>query len=176
MMINQSAVRPYVKAIFALALRDQQLTQWQDILKLLATVATECKKKSILKNPKIGRSQVLNLFCDASQDFPEASNLVRILAKREKLGLLPDIASSYQQRLFEHQKILEAKIVTASELNTTQKEQLTAALQKRYQQQIFPHYQIDNKLIGGMVVYINNQMIDGSIVGLLQRLKQNLIS
>lgn len=44
MIVDLTAARPYAKAIFALASRDQQFYEWQNALKTLATAATECKK------------------------------------------------------------------------------------------------------------------------------------
>ena len=160
------ATKPYTKAIFALALRDQQLLEWKNTLAVLAAAVIECKK--------IGCKQELDFFCDISKSFPMAINLLRLLAERKKLETLPDIALEFQQLLFEHEKTLEAKVITTCELSIKQKEKLTKALQQRYQQQILLRCQIDNKLIGGAVVYIAGQIIDGSIKGMLQRLKQSL--
>lgn len=173
-MENLSPARPYAKAIFALALRDQQFSEWQKALNIFAAIAGECKKRFLLNNPRVGRKQELDFFCDATENFPMAYNLVRMLAERKKLEILPDIALSYQQLLFEHEKTLEAKVVTTCELSAQQKEQLLKALQQRYQQRILLRCQIDSKLIGGAVIYIDGRVIDGSIKGMLQRLKQNL--
>ncbi|CAL7963368.1 ATP synthase subunit delta [Gammaproteobacteria bacterium] len=174
MTIDLTAARPYAKAIFALALRDRQFYEWQNALNTLATVTTECKKRFLLNNPRVGRKQELEFFSGTSEDFPVAYNLVRVLAERKNIGILPDIAASYKQLLFEHEKILEAKVVTACELSTVQKEQLVKALQERTQHQILLQCQIDTTLIGGAVVYVDGQVIDGSIKGMLQRLKQSL--
>jgi len=176
MITNSTIARPYIKAIFALALRDHKLTEWQNALNTLALAATECKKIFLLKNPKISSKQKIAFFYDVSKNFPPAMSLVQVLAERKKLEILPSIAAGYQELLFKHEKILPAKIVTTCELTANQKEQLTTALQKRYQHKILLQCQINSKLIGGAIIYIADQVIDGSIKGMLQRLKQNLIS
>lgn len=172
-----ATARPYSKAIFALALRDQKLPEWQQALNNLALVATECKKRSLLKNPEIDTKQKLSFFYEVSKKFPAITNLIHILADRKKLEILPEIADGYQKLFFEHEKILPAKVETAHELTTGQKEQLTRALQKRFKQysEILLQYQINKELIGGAIIYIAGQVIDGSIKGMLERLKQNLI-
>lgn len=174
MAIDLGSIRPYAKAIFALALRDQNFYQWQNVLNVLAIIATECKKNSLLNNPNIGRKKELDFFYEASEKFPMAYNLVCILADKKKLEILPDIAFVYQQLLLGYEKTLEAKIVATRELTVMQKERLIKALQERYQHKILLQCQIDPKLIGGAVIYISGQIIDGSIKGMLQRLKQNL--
>jgi F-type H+-transporting ATPase subunit delta len=175
MIVNSTAVQPYTKAIFAIALLDKKLEEWQTTLNLLALTAVECKKRFLINNPKVGRKQEIEFFCDASANLPATYNLVRILAERKKLEILPSIAAGYQQLLFEHKRILEARVVTTRELTSIQKEKLTKALQQRFQQQISLQCQIDDKLIGGAIINIAGQVIDGSIKGMLCRLKQSLL-
>jgi F-type H+-transporting ATPase subunit delta len=175
MLANSAIARPYAKAVFALAMCDQKLEEWQNTLKTFALVAAECKKRDLLNNPGVGRKQEVGFFHDASKNFPDALNLIHILSERKKLEILPNISSSYQKLFFEHKNILEAKIVTAHELNSEQKEKLANALQQHYKQQISAQYQINNKLIGGAVIHVADQLIDGSIKGKLQRLKHSLL-
>lgn len=178
MITNLTTARPYSKAIFALALRDKTLPEWQHALNNLALVAIECKKRFLLKNPGISDKQKLSFFHEISKNFPVATNLIRILTERKKLEILPEIADGYQKLFFEHEKILPVKVETTHELTLGQKERLTTTLQKRFQQnnKILLQYQINKELIGGAVIYIADQVIDGSIKGMLQRLKQNLVN
>jgi F-type H+-transporting ATPase subunit delta len=175
MLTNLATVRSYAKAIFAVATCKQQFTVWQNALTTLALVVRECQKKNLLNNPKITSKQKLPLFCSVIKDFPAANNLVYILAEHRKLELLPEINAYYKQLLLEHEQTLEAKVITAYELTIEQKEKLSLALQQRYQRKILLRCQLDTQLIGGAVVHIANQVIDGSVKGMLQRLKQELI-
>src|SRR3990172_11957301 len=175
MITNLTTAKPYAKAIFNLALRNQQLLEWQHLLKMLTIVALECKKRKLLINPQINSEQKIDFFSDVINKSPEATNLVALLAMRKKLALLPDISSVYQALLLAHNKILEVKIISAYELTITQKEQFLTALQQRYKCEISLQCLIDTKLIGGAVVYIADKVIDGSIKGLLQNLKHNLL-
>lgn len=165
-MENPTNARPYAKAIFAIALCGGQFSKWQDTLEKLAAIVAECKKRLLSNNPIF--------FHGMLENFPEAINLVNMLTERKKLGILPDIAIEFRKLVLEHKKILEAKITTTCELSAAQKEKIINALQKRYQRQILLQCQIDDKLIGGGVIYIAGQVIDGSIKGMLHRLKQSL--
>ena len=48
MATNLTTARPYAKAIFDLALRNQQLLEWQRLLKTLTMVTLECDEKLFL--------------------------------------------------------------------------------------------------------------------------------
>lgn len=150
-MSNYDA-RPYCKAIFALALREQNFQNWQTALDKL----------------------VLNKFDEAISEFLPIANLLSLLLQNNKLDLLPCIAINFKKLVLEYQNIIEAKVVSVLELNNLQKEQLKKALEKRYLAQILLKYEIDSALIGGAVIYIRDQVIDGSIKTALHGLKQSL--
>lgn len=176
MSIFQTKARPYAKAIFNLALEQDQLSMWQDTLKMLAVIASECEKNKLLDSPQVSAAEKISFFADVIKQAPEAiSNLVRLLVERKKLNLLPDIAASYRQLFFAHNNILEATIISAYELAAEQKERLLGALRKRYQKEILLECHVDATLIGGAVMQVEDRVIDGSVRGMLQRLKQNLL-
>ena len=102
----------------------------------------------------------------------EAANLVNMLTERKKLEILPYISAIFKKLVLAHKKILEAKIITTCELSLAQKEKIISALERRYKNKILLQCQVDSELIGGGVIYIDGQVIDGSIRGMLQRLKQ----
>lgn len=175
MISNLTTARPYAKTVFSLALRNQQFSKWQSTLDSLAIATVECQKRNLLNNPNVEHRQILDVFFCILGDFPEAINLVRILATHKKLNILPSIALAYKQLCLEHEQILEAIVISSQELNTNQKERLITALQKRYKYNILLQCKIDPKLLGGAIIYVAGQVIDGSIKSMLQRLQEQLM-
>lgn len=167
-MSNQDA-RPYCKAIFALALREQNFREWQDILDELAVIV--CSTSLGPVDCAAGQQASIDAIM---AKFPPAVNLLSILLQNNKLDLLPYIAINFKKLFLEHQKTTEAKIVTVIELSDSQKQQLKQALEERYKAKILLKYEIDSALIGGVVIYIQDQVIDGSIKTALHCLKQSL--
>lgn len=175
MSILLTQARPYAKAIFSLALEHDQLSQWQDTLKMLAVITIECKINHLLDSPKITATEKIDFFADVIKQAPDIiGNLVKLLVERKKLFLLPDIAESYRKLLLAYNKILEVKIISAYELSLNQKEQLIKGVKERYQSDILLQCHTDATLIGGAVLYIEDRVIDGSIIGMLQRLKKRI--
>jgi F-type H+-transporting ATPase subunit delta len=166
---------PYAKAIFDLALHDNKLSEWHQILKMMAEVALVCKENQLLDNPKVNATQEIDFFAEIINQSPEAMNLIRLLAERKKLSMLPEVAAGYQKLFFANNKMLEVEVFSASELTSVQKERLLSALNQRYQGEILLQYHVDEKLIGGAVMHIEDKVIDSSISGMLQLLKQNLL-
>lgn len=174
MAINFTSAKPYAKAVFDLALSNDQIMVWKSVLEELALVSVECKKHGLLSDPKVGVEKKVAFFLEAASRLPAAMSLVELLAERKRLTLLPDIADCYQKLFLAHSKILEVRVVSACELSDMQKERLHGVLCQRYGGEILLHYCIDANLIGGAVISISDHIIDHSIKGMLLNLKQNL--
>lgn len=71
-------------------------------------------------------------------------------------------------------KQVVAYVRAATELTQQQREQLAASLQRIYDKPVTVHVQIDTSLLAGVVIRIGDDVIDGSAVGRLRRLRQSL--
>ncbi|MGV9415547.1 F0F1 ATP synthase subunit delta [Nocardia sp. NPDC003693] len=80
---------------------------------------------------------------------------------------LSDLAASLRDQIVAH-------VRAASALTTQQREQLAASLQRIYDKPVTVHVQEDPSLLAGVVVRVGDDLIDGSAVGRLQRLRQSL--
>ncbi len=80
---------------------------------------------------------------------------------------LSDLAASLRKQIVAH-------VRAATELTPQQREQLAASLQRIYDKPITVHVQVDPSLLAGVVVHVGDDVIDGSAVGRLQRLRQSL--
>jgi F-type H+-transporting ATPase subunit delta len=69
---------------------------------------------------------------------------------------------------------LVATVTVSSALDSNQVERLRSSLAKTYGQQIRLNVEVDSSIIGGMVVQIAGEIIDGSVSSRLQNLKLQL--
>lgn len=168
-----TAARPYAKAIFELALEKKQLQFWHETLSGLAQIINAGEDGRWLDSPLLDFTQKMGFFAGVVGKDPLVANLVKILAERKKLSLLPEIAFSYQQLFFQQQGILEVKLVTASSLDQDQEERLLTELKQRYRNEIILQHTVDPGLIGGAVMYVGDKVTDLSMRGMLQSLKRS---
>ena len=66
-----------------------------------------------------------------------------------------------------------ARVTTAEELNDSQRETLAGKLQQIYGREIAIHSEVDPSLLGGMVVRVGDEVIDGSTRGKLARMRSD---
>ncbi|RMI31642.1 F0F1 ATP synthase subunit delta [Nocardia stercoris] len=80
---------------------------------------------------------------------------------------LSDLAASLRKQIVAH-------VRAAIDLTPQQRESLAGSLQRLYDRPITVHVQVDPSLLAGVVVRVGDDVIDGSALGRLQRLRQTL--
>jgi F-type H+-transporting ATPase subunit delta len=169
--------RPYANAIFELALEEDKLKEWSDTLKLLGLIADDPAMRPVISNPLISKDQLVKLFNDvAGKLSEEANNLLEELAARKRLGIMPAISGVYENCLADRERTIDVKVVSAFPIDEGRLKKLQAALQGYLKRQVNMRFAVDRELIGGVVIYAGNQVIDASLRGKLNRLSERLCS
>lgn len=176
MIENYTLARPYAKAIFATALAGNSLANWTDFLKTSVKILEEFKRAYVVFNFGLNRKQRLEILksIDSTFVFSQQENLLKLLLKRKRLRLLPEITFLYEQLRMEHEGILEVRVQTAAALTAAHEKQLADALQNKFKRKIIFKVTLDPTLIGGAILRIGDQVIDGSVQGILQRFNRLL--
>lgn len=118
------------------------------------------------------RSLVRNLFSDKVSPVTELLTeqaLLRTVGRGAgyRLDELVRLAAERRERSV-------AYVTSASELSAEQRQQLEEKLDRLYGRRIAVHLEIDPRLVGGLVVRIGDEVIDGSAVGRIDTLRRQL--
>ena len=106
----------------------------------------------------------------------ELRNLVAVLINNDRIGEVREVASAWRAEMQERLGIRQAEIVTARQLNESERAELIAGVGKLAGARIEPTFKLDPGIIGGTVVRIGSTVWDGSVRGRLARLKEALVS
>jgi F-type H+-transporting ATPase subunit delta len=168
--------RPYATAAFEYAHQKNVLPAWEAMLAAAADVVRDPAVTKLLMDPRFTDEQLTKLFYEvlASMLDQEMKNFISLLAEKNRLSLLPDIAELFKASRAALEKIVAVKLTTAVELNEAMKNKMKEALIKRLQQQILLECEVDPSLIGGAIIDAENIVIDGSVRGQLKRLLESL--
>jgi F-type H+-transporting ATPase subunit delta len=168
--------RPYANAIFDLAHGGKVLERWSRALTQLAAVSEESAVRRMIEAPdltaEVKAGKVIELLGDELD--VHGRNLVRLLARNKRLGLLGEIREQFEHRKAEAEKVLDVEVVSAFELTTEQSERLRDVLQRRFSKEINLSGRVDPDVIGGVVIRAGDTVIDGSIRGRLGKLAETL--
>jgi len=173
---KQTLARPYAEAVFELAKGQNRLKNWSDMLGFIAAVAADERMMRIAGDPRVDRAGFLDLFlgvCEQRVD-EQGANFVRLLVDNRRLALLPEIVAQYEALKAEAEARVEATVISAFPLEAAQLGSLGAALKRRLGREVNLTAQVDQALLGGVVIRAGDLVIDGSVRGRLADLASHL--
>ena len=101
-------------------------------------------------------------------------NFLKTLADRGHLDEIEEMFLDFERGYKERNNILEAKAVTAVAMTEEQVENVKNSLKEKYGKTIVLETSVDPSIIGGMVLYVGNKMLDASIKAKFEGLKKHL--
>ena len=106
---------------------------------------------------------------------PIVAKMIVLLAERDRLLLLPDIARAYGDRLMDHLKVIRGEVTTAIELPPDRLRALEQGLTQSTGRKVVLESRVDPSIIGGVVTRLGSTVYDGSVATQLQKIRQSLI-
>jgi F-type H+-transporting ATPase subunit delta len=164
--------RPYAEAVFRMAKGENDLAGWSSRVATLAAIVSDAQLAALIADPAVSSDRVASLIIEvAGADLGErGSNFVKVLAENGRLTVLPEIAAQFETLKANAEGTLEATITSAQELTQAQIDDLVAGLKTKFNRAVNVQVAVDPELIGGAVIAIGDQVIDGSVKGRLQRM------
>ena len=166
--------RPYAKAAFEVAMADNGLENWSNMLAVVAAVTQDDAVASMLSSPALASEQLAQSLidiCDEELDS-KAQNFIRLLAENKRLTLLPEISNLFDILKADQEKSVDVEITTAFEISSDVSKKLAQALKTRLQRDINLSTRVNQSLIGGAVIRAGNTVIDNSVRGKLSKLAE----
>jgi F-type H+-transporting ATPase subunit delta len=171
-----TTARPYAKAIFALARKNNTLADTAAGLTLGAEVVAHPSVHALLGSPHVTAAQLSELVngVAGSKLDEHGRNFITLLALNRRLGFLPEIAALFAQMKAEVENAVDVEVTSATALSPDQESRYAAALQKKLGRSVRLRTRVDQGLLGGAVLRAGDLVIDGSIKGRLERLATEL--
>ncbi len=170
--------RPYAKAAFSLAQEGDSaaLKSWQDMLVLASAIAADNSLAGLLDNPLVAPAQAVELLTATGADrFDERFKaFLGVLGANRRLPLLTEVTALFNRLKQAAEQRLLVRVVVAQALSEEQASRMTEALTRRFKCAIELESEIDPQVLGGAVIYAGDQVIDGSLLGRLNKLSSAL--
>ena len=171
-----AAARRYAEAAFEVALEHDQLDRWKEDLAVAAEILGRPDVAPVVDSPAIplGQRQAVVAALLGSRIQPGALRLVDLLVARGRVGVLPRVAEEYARRLNSHRGVVMATVTSAVPLTADE----TAAIRTRVEAMadagVELRTEVEPDLLGGLTVQVRDQLLDASIRGRLERLRDQL--
>ena len=173
--------KTYGEALYEIAMEsgeDKALELMEEIRCVNQVLEQNPQFDELMKHPGIPKQDKLRVVEDVFQGrvSDELAGLLKIVVSKERYKDLPDIFAYFTDRVKEQQKIGVAYVTTAVKLDEGQKNALEAKLlQTSGYKKVELHYDVDSSIIGGMIIRINDRVVDSSIRTKLDDLTKQLL-
>lgn len=132
--------------------------------------------KNFLSHPVIPFNEKEDLINAVFQGrIKECSlNLLFILLEKNKINLIDTIQYCYEESMDDAQNVLKIGVVSAVEVDEDLKAKLKEKLEKKLQKNVKFDFEINPDIIAGLVLKIQDKIVDGSMAAKLQGFKKSV--
>jgi F-type H+-transporting ATPase subunit delta len=175
---KKTVAKRYAKALFELVSADDQLEQTYQELVALRTVfeqnvglqralsgtnLSQDQKKSMIEELKDGSSKLV-------------ANLIQMVFDYGRMGEMAAIIDEFEAQYDQLHKRVHADVVSAVQLDENRRQKLADALAERLgANEVILNQTVDPKIIGGLIVKVGSQTLDGSLKTKLGKIRQLLV-
>ena len=173
-----SAVSTYAEALFAAAKERNELEEvLEELQDFTALVRDNEELREFFYSPQINereRRQAIDALTEGTKT--STRNFLKVLSDNGRTESLEDIVRRYGELVEEHFKRVEVELTTAVELSGSLedriKERLGNILEGR---EVILQTNVDPDLLGGAVFTFGGVMVDSSVRGRLEGLRETMV-
>jgi F-type H+-transporting ATPase subunit delta len=172
--VTGSLGRRYARALLALARESGALAEAGEQLERATATFAEPELRAVVLNPAIAmtvRREVVGAIADRLGLSSIVGNLIRLLADRDRLSVLPDVVRAYGDLVDRELGRAPVTFRSAAAFTAGQLAELERVARRLTgREHLVVSTQVDPELIGGVVVDAGGTVYDGSVKTQLARI------
>lgn len=169
----------YGEALFELAAENNKEEEFlSEITALKGLLKENPEFGSLMNHPKILKEEKLKVLEDvfSGRISRELLGFLHLVVAKDRYGEIDGILDFFIGKVKQHQGIGIANVATAVSLNEDQKKEIENKLLATTPfDRMEMHYQVEEDLIGGMVIRIGDRVVDSSVKTKLFELQRELL-
>lgn len=174
-MARGPSARRYARALFDLAAERGRQEAWQAQLRDAVAAASEPSVALYLGLPRVPVADKLDAVRRLLEGYdPMVVNAVQLLTQRRALDALADVAAAYDALLNESMGRVPVSVTSAIALSDPQRTRLSGELERVLRGDVVLDLREDEGLLGGLIVQVGDQVIDGSVRTRLESMRRTL--
>lgn len=168
--------RPYARAAFQLAQEGGSVADWSTHLATAAAIAGDSRMAGLGNDPRIGTAELARLY--RPEDVANGSPFARfldVMADSRRLPLLPEVARHFARMRHAAERTVQVRLRCAEQPPQAQLDALVEALRERLRRNVELEIEVQPEMLGGAIIDVDGEVIDGSVTARLQRLQAALM-
>ncbi|MGD8412623.1 MAG: F0F1 ATP synthase subunit delta [Candidatus Latescibacterota bacterium] len=176
-MILSGVAKRYAVALFNAAVKQDIAEQVnEDLTTFVELLRTNRNLVGFLKSPEVltesKKKLVVDVFGDRSAGL--FVQFILLLIDKKRLKHILEIADAFSQLYEQMQGIVEAKVITAIPLDADLEQRTVERLEEETNKTIRISKTVDPDIIGGMIIIVGDNILDGSIRHKLEQMRRSL--
>ena len=118
--------------------------------------------------------QELSELVDIFNENKDLYNFLKLVIDKDRISAIENMKESYKSLLNDKNNILEGTAITAVELSEKEIKDLEKNLSIKYNKNVTLNNIVDETILGGVLVKLGNEEIDGTVRTRLSKMKNQL--
>lgn len=177
-MEDSRAAKRYARALFQIAQKQEIVAAVEaDFRSLKQLIDDDASFRNFVASPDASRDQKLQILDRLFSDRVTMLTLqaLRLMFEKRREAEIPAVYAEFLDLRRRYANIAFTTVISAHVIDEDQKNALVAKLEKSLNQTVEARFEVDPKVIGGIKVMHDNEVLDGTLSGGLQRLRENLM-
>lgn len=173
--------KTYGEALYEVAMEsgvDRAVGLMEEIRCVSEILTANPQFDGLMKHPGVPKQDKLKVVEDVFKGrvSDELAGLLEVVVAKERYGELQAVFAYFTERVKEQLKIGTAYVTTAVELNADQQKAVEKKLlETSGYEKMELFYEVDASIIGGMIIRINERVVDSSVRTKLNGLTKQLL-
>lgn len=173
-MADLQAAKRYAQAVFEIAVRDGTIEPWRRDLADVAAVLSDSQVAPVLADARLPLAERLGMVEKTLELPAKALNLAKLLVQKGRSYEARAVLDAFNRMADEREGIAHAQITTAVSLSPDELAAIESRLAASTGKTVSAVSIVDPNIIGGLVVRVGDELIDGSVRTRLRRLRREL--
>jgi ATP synthase F1 delta subunit len=172
----EEIARVYAESLFEVAREHDKLDSIRDQLGEFAEVVAENRDMQVfLFSPYFSSAEKRDGIARAvSGAEEELVNFLELLAEKHRMPAIFRIRRRYDELWTKANRRLEVRLVSAVELDPKVVERVGAEIERQTDRKIDLESEVDDRVLGGLVLRVGNMVLDASLRSKLERLRKEV--
>ncbi len=176
-MAQRASGRRYAQAIFELAVEQNQLEPFATDLAFTEQVLQDEEFRAFLSHAEVPLERKTGAIDAVLKDVnPLVKNLISLLVTRGAVESVHDINLGYIRLLDAHLGRQRVEVTSAVPLDDQELERITKFVADLTKKDVVVSTQVDDSILGGVIIQIGDQLLDGSTQSRLEALRKQIRS
>ena len=165
----------YAQAVFELALERGLVDQWDSELGFVDQALRDGDFRAFLKHADVPLGEKVRVIDTVMAEIhPLVQNLVKFLVAKGLVEVVPSLRAAYAGQLDDHHGRQRVEVTSAVPLEPGKLDRINRFVSGLIRKEAVVSTQVDESILGGIVIQIGDRLLDGSTKSQLDALRNQI--